>query len=90
MAASTLTRWSKFASGNGNQQGINTGDSPALHTSPSESSEPIYAPWALTVSYPYDPYILADGTPANGAFALPDTYESLSKAVPQISYLCSH
>jgi len=42
----------------------------------------------LTVSYPeaYEPYILADGSAANGAFALRETYESLSKALPQISY----
>ena len=49
---------------------------------------PIFAPWALTASYPesYQPYVLNDGSLANGAFALRDTYSSLSKALPQISY----
>jgi hypothetical protein len=86
MAASTLTRWSKFARDYGNQQRINTGDVPPCIHRIGEFGAPIYAPWALTVSYPYDPYILAEGTPANVAFALPDTYESLSKTLPQISY----
>jgi hypothetical protein len=49
---------------------------------------PIFAPWALTVSYPESnqPYVLSDGTFANGAFALRNTYSSLGKALPQISY----
>ena len=53
-----------------------------------EFGAPIYAPWALTVSYPepYEPYILPDGNEANGAPALRDTYTSLNKALPQISY----
>ena len=53
-----------------------------------EFGAPIYAPWALTVSYPepYEPYILSDGNEANGAPALRDTYTSLNKALPQISY----
>ena len=53
-----------------------------------EFGAPIFAPWALTVSYPepYAPYVLPDGTLANGAFALRDAYSSLSKALPQISY----
>ncbi len=53
-----------------------------------EFGAPIYAPWALTVSYPepYEPYILPDGNEANGAAALRDTYTSLNKALPQISY----
>jgi len=53
-----------------------------------EFGAPIYAPWALTVSYPepYEPYILPDGGEANGAPALRDTYTSLAKALPQISY----
>jgi len=53
-----------------------------------EFGVPIFAPWALTVSYPESnqPYVLNDGTLANGAFALRDTYDSLSKALPQISY----
>lgn len=53
-----------------------------------EFGVPIYAPWALTVSYPESnqPYVLRDGTLANGAFALRDVYTSLRKALPQISY----
>ena len=53
-----------------------------------EFGAPIFAPWALTVSYPepYEPYILKDGSLANGAFALRETYLSLSKTLPQISY----
>ena len=53
-----------------------------------EFGAPIFAPWALTVSYPdpYAPYVLEDGSLANGAFALRDAYSSLSKALPQISY----
>jgi len=53
-----------------------------------EFGVPIFAPWALTVSYPESdqPYILSDGSLANGAFALRDTYSSLRKALPQISY----
>jgi hypothetical protein len=48
----------------------------------------IFSPWALTVSYPESnqPYVLADGTLANGASALRETYSSLTKARPQISY----
>jgi len=44
--------------------------------------------WALTVSFPepYEPYVLNDGELANGASALHETYLSLSKALPQISY----
>lgn len=53
-----------------------------------EFGAPIYAPWALTASYPepHEPYILPDGNEANGAAALRDTYTSLNKALPQISY----
>ncbi|HET9307986.1 MAG TPA: hypothetical protein VFO46_18355 [Candidatus Sulfotelmatobacter sp.] len=53
-----------------------------------EFGVPIYAPWALTVSYPESnqPYVLSDGTLANGAFALRDTYSSFRKALPQIAY----
>jgi hypothetical protein len=53
-----------------------------------EFGVPIFAPWALTASYPEsnEPYILPDGTEANGASALRDTYLSLAKALPQISY----
>ena len=53
-----------------------------------EFGAPIFAPWALTVSYPESnqPYVLSDGTLANGAYALRDTYSSLTKALPQVSY----
>ncbi len=53
-----------------------------------EFGAPMFAPWALTVSYPESnqPYVLSDGTLANGAYALRDTYSSLTKAMPQISY----
>ena len=53
-----------------------------------EFGAPIFAPWALTVSYPepYQPYLLPDGSEANGAPALRETYESLAKALPQVSY----
>jgi hypothetical protein len=52
-----------------------------------EFGAPIFAPWALNISYPtlYQPYVLKDGTLANGAFALHECYESLSMALPQIS-----
>lgn len=53
-----------------------------------EFGVPLFAPWALNVSYPESnqPYVLSDGTLANGALALRDTYASLGKALPQISY----
>src|SRR5437764_13772816 len=62
--------------------------SPLAYIAVGEFSAPIFAPWALTVSYPESdqPYVLSDGSLANGAFALRDTYSSLSKALPQISY----
>jgi hypothetical protein len=51
-----------------------------------EFGAPIFAPWALNVSYPadYAPYVLPDGTLANGAFTLRDAYGALSKASEQI------
>jgi hypothetical protein len=71
---------------------INSGTTPVTsrlaYVAVGEFGAPIFAPWALTVSYPesHAPYVLPDGTLANGAFALRDTYSSLSKALPQISY----
>ena len=71
---------------------INSGTTPVTsrlaYLAVAEFGAPIYAPWALTVSYPeaYEPYILPDGREANGASALRDTYSSLTKALPQISY----
>lgn len=53
-----------------------------------EYGAPLYAPWALNVSYPtpFHPYVLQDGTVANGGPALRDCYESLGKALPWIAY----
>jgi hypothetical protein len=71
---------------------INSGSTPVTsrlaYIAVGEFGAPIFAPWALTVSYPepYEPYILPDGTEANGASALRETYSSLTKALPQISY----
>lgn len=74
---------------------INSGTTPVTsrlaYIAVGEFGAPIYAPWALTVSYPepYESYILPDGTEANGAPALRETYSSLRKALPQISYYAS-
>jgi hypothetical protein len=71
---------------------INSGSTPVTsrlaYIAVGEFGAPIYAPWALTVSYPepYQPYILPDGSEANGAPALRETYLSLTKALPQVSY----
>jgi hypothetical protein len=71
---------------------INSGDTPVTsrlaYIAVGEFGAPLYAPWALTESYPepYEPYILPDGSEANGASALRETYTSLSKALPQIAY----
>jgi hypothetical protein len=71
---------------------INSGTTPVTsrlaYIAVGEFGAPIFAPWALTVSYPEsnEPYILPDGSEANGASALRDTYMSLTKALPQISY----
>jgi Beta-galactosidase len=53
-----------------------------------EFGAPIFAPWALNVSYPvpFDPYVRKNGSLANGAFALREAYTALRKALPQISY----
>jgi hypothetical protein len=47
---------------------------------------PIFAPWALTDSYPEAsvPYVTRRGELANGAFELRDAYTSLKMALPQI------
>lgn len=71
---------------------INSGSTPVTsrlaYIAVGEFGVPLFAPWALTVSYPepYEPYVLPDGRLDNGAFALRETYVSLSKALPQISY----
>jgi hypothetical protein len=70
----------------------NSGDSPTTSRlaflAVGEFGAPLFAPWALTDSYPesFQPYVLRDGTLANGAFKLRDTYSSMSKALPLISY----
>jgi hypothetical protein len=53
-----------------------------------EFGAPLFAPWALNVSYPtpFRPYVLADGTVANGGYDLRDCYVSLRKALSQIAY----
>lgn len=52
-----------------------------------EFGVPIFAPWALSDSYPipFQPYVLPDGSLANGAIALRDTYLPLRAALPQIT-----
>lgn len=71
---------------------INSGKTPVTsrlaYIAVGEFGVPIYAPWALTDSYPeaYEPYILADGSEANGADQLRETYSSVRRALPQISY----
>ena len=71
---------------------INSGATPVTsrlaYIAVGEFGAPIFAPWALTVSYPEsnEPYILSDGSEANGAAALRDTYTSLAKALPQVTY----
>jgi hypothetical protein len=68
--------------------GVSSVTSRLAYIAVGEFGAPIFAPWALTVSYPEpnQPYVLKDGTLANGALALRETYNSLSKALPQISY----
>jgi len=53
-----------------------------------EFGAPIFAPWALNISYPgsHFPYVLKDGTLANGAFALRDVYLSLRKAMAHVAW----
>ncbi len=71
---------------------INSGSTPLTsrlaYIAVGEFGVPIFAPWALSVSYPEpnQPYVSPDGSLANGAFALRDTYSSLRKALPQIVY----
>lgn len=52
-----------------------------------EFGSPIFAPWALNVSYPtpYQPYIREDGSIANGGYELKDCYRVLGKAMAAIS-----
>lgn len=68
--------------------GVTPNTSRLAYIAVGEFGVPIFAPWALTVSYPESnqPYVLSDGSFANGAMSLRDTYSSLGKALPQISY----
>ena len=74
---------------------INSGNTPLTsrfaYIAIGEFGAPLFAPWALTVSYPepYEPYLLANGMEANGAAALRESYSSLTKALPQVSYYAS-
>lgn len=60
----------------------------SLFLSVGEYGSPLFAPWALTISVPtrQEPYVLRDGTVANGAFALREACSCLRKAMPAISY----
>ena len=53
-----------------------------------EFGAPLFAPWALNVSYPNPgvPYVLEDGSLANGAFALRDAFMTLRKAPAQVAW----
>jgi hypothetical protein len=53
-----------------------------------EYGAPIFAPWALNISYPtsFQPYILEDGSMANGAKSLKECYDTLNMAMSQVSY----
>jgi len=52
-----------------------------------EYGAPIFAPWALNISYPtpFRPYVLGDGTIGNGGPGLRDCYLSIGKALAQVS-----
>jgi hypothetical protein len=53
-----------------------------------ELGAPLFAPWALNVSYPtrFEPYVTEDGTLAHGAPALRDTYTALGQALSPVAY----
>jgi hypothetical protein len=53
-----------------------------------EFGAPVFAPWALNISYPGAgvPYVLEDGSLANGAFALRDAYRTLRLAPAQVAW----
>lgn len=52
-----------------------------------EFGAPIFAPWAINVSYPtpYEPYVLDDGSLANGAVALQEAYQVISLAMSPLA-----
>src|SRR5271157_4971094 len=50
---------------------------------------PLFSPWALNVSVDWgEPYVLKDGTLANGAFDLTRAYTAIERAAPAIA-LCA-
>ena len=63
-------------------------DARLAYISIGEYGAPIFAPWALNISYPtpFRPYVLADGTIANGGPGLRDCYLSIGKALAPVSY----
>ena len=71
---------------------VNSGKTPVTsrfaYVAVGEFGVPIFAPWALTDSYPepYQPYVDPDGKIGNGAAALSDAYRSLSAALPEVVY----
>jgi hypothetical protein len=58
-----------------------------LFISVGEYGSPLFAPWALGDSCPTagEPYVLRDGTLANGAFALREAYEAIRKGGPAVA-----
>lgn len=52
-----------------------------------EFGSPIFAPWALNVSYPapYQPYVTENGTIANGGYELRDCYQTLGKILAPVA-----
>jgi hypothetical protein len=63
-------------------------DARLAYISIGEYGAPIFAPWALNISYPtpFRPYVLGDGTIANGGPGLRDCYLSIGKALAPVSY----
>jgi hypothetical protein len=52
-----------------------------------EYGAPIFAPWALNISYPtpFRPYVLGDGSIAHGGPGLHECYHSIGQALAQVS-----
>lgn len=69
----------------------NSGNTPftvrSLFLAVGEFGSPLFTPWSLVVSYPENdqPYVLPDGTLANGAAMLAAAYDLLGRAQPAIS-----
>lgn len=88
------TRLSAYRAG-GNTPAITETNSDAGPNTPrlaylavGEFGVPIFAPWALHISYPtpFEPYVLPDGTIAHGGPAFRDCCLSLRKVLPLIAY----